>query len=148
MSFIITPASEVHASASPSARFNQVGARQFRDCVENVVQASPFHREHLSIKKNYSNFDCWLSEDRTAGFAVSPNLELVNVFSMLRGCGSQLMAFAVTRYPDLHLNCYAGEKLESLYRNFGFEEYRRTPNWTPGQPDVVFMRRGDVNTLG
>ncbi len=30
--------------------------------------------------------------------------------------------------------------LPGRYAEFGFEEYKREPNWTPGEADVVFMR--------
>ncbi|MGW4158714.1 hypothetical protein [Streptomyces sp. NPDC004788] len=36
------------------------------------------------------------------------------------------------------LDCFDGF-LPTYYRGFGFVETERIPNWTPGQPDVVFM---------
>jgi hypothetical protein len=36
------------------------------------------------------------------------------------------------------LDCFDGF-LPAYYERFGFVETERVPNWTPGEPDVVFM---------
>lgn len=129
---------------APALCFNRIGAAQFRRVVGEVVAISPFYRNNLSIKETYEGYDCWLSRDGKAGFAVSPDQELTNVFSLAKGYGQFLMAFATREYDLLHLNCLAGNHLEKFYGAHGFEVARREPNWTAGEPEVVFMRRSGV----
>ena len=32
-------------------------------------------------------------------------------------------------------------ELKTFYEQFGFKEFKREANWTPGGPDNVYMRR-------
>lgn len=133
------------AGLSPTLSFNRIGGEQFQAVVDDVVKVSPFYRDNLSVKGSYEEFDCWLSDDGQAGFAVSPDQELVNVFSLAKGHGRFLMAFVTNQYGALHLNCLSGNNLEKFYEAHGFEVARREPNWNAGEPDVVFMRRSVVS---
>lgn len=79
-----------------------------------------------------------LSHDGRSGYALRPDMELVYVFSLERGRGDRLVNHAVT-YGAARLDCFDGY-LPSLYARHGFREVSREPNWTPGGPDVVYMR--------
>lgn len=70
------------------------------------------------------------------GFMVLED-ELCCLWSTVRGVGSFLVRHAITEGATV-LNCFDGG-LVDYYRKHGFEEYCRTPNWTEGEPDVVFM---------
>lgn len=80
-----------------------------------------------------------LTLDGMSGCAIRPDGELVYVFSLERGRGDILVGAAV-KNGATHLDCFDGY-LPSLYARHGFEEWVRDENWTPGGPDVVFMRR-------
>lgn len=79
----------------------------------------------------------FLANDRQSGFAVTADGELVGVFSTVKGRGTVLMEAAVTAGAR-HLDCFDGF-LTAFYSRFGFVETERFANWTPGEPDVVFM---------
>lgn len=126
-----------------SLAFFMVSPLRFRRLVAEVVEHSPFYRANLTLLPDYSGHTCWVTGDAHTGFALSPQDELVNVFSRVKARGDALLRFAVRSSPRLHLNCIGGGYLEQLYSRHGFEVYRREPNWTPGAPDVLFMKRGD-----
>lgn len=71
------------------------------------------------------------------GFAVIQG-ELVALFSRVRGLGHWLLRNAVAA-GAFRLNCFDGY-LSELYKNHGFVIYARARNYTPGGPDVVYMR--------
>lgn len=89
--------------------------------------------------KEYAGFRCFLHPSWECGFAIGPDGALVSVFSLVRCKGREILPTAV-REGALHLNCYEGY-LVTLYQKYGFKEYKREASWTPGEPDVVFMRR-------
>ena len=128
---------------SPHDVFNCVGARDFRRAVTELCQRSEYHRHNLSLRSSYDGFECWLGPRAAFGFAISPDSELINVFSTETGGGRRAMDFAIARYSELHLNCFAGP-LERFYGQFGFREERREPSWYPDGSDVVYMRRGPL----
>jgi outer membrane protein assembly factor BamB len=78
-----------------------------------------------------------LTDDSRSGYAIRPDGELVLVFSLERGRGDLLVSRAVDD-GAIRLDCFDGY-LPSLYARYGFVESHREPNWTPGEPDVVFM---------
>ncbi len=53
------------------------------------------------------------------------------------GYGSAVVKAAIA-YGGCMLDCFDGF-LPEFYKQFGFEEYMREPNWTAGEPDVVYM---------
>ena len=81
----------------------------------------------------------YLSNTGQAGFAISQDGELTSVYSIAKGNGDIILSNAV-RLGALHLDCFDGY-LPTFYARHGFQEVRREPNWTPGEPDVVFMER-------
>lgn len=84
----------------------------------------------------------YLDSVNGAGFAVRKDGELVFVHSIARGLGAALIEVAVRAGAD-HLDCFDGY-LPEFYARHGFVETSREPNWTDGEPDVVFMAREDV----
>lgn len=88
----------------------------------------------------------YLSTDNQSGFATRPvadgvrwDRELVYVFSLERGRGDAIVRAAIDHGGATYLDCFEGH-LTDLYRRHGWAEYSREPNWTPGGPDVVYMR--------
>lgn len=79
----------------------------------------------------------YLSVDGRSGFAVTEHGELCGVFSTVRGRGDTLVKDAIF-FGATHLDCFDGY-LPGLYARHGFRETKRVPNWTAGQPDVVWM---------
>jgi hypothetical protein len=73
------------------------------------------------------------------GYAVQVNsdfrLELCNLWGS--GYGSRLVGDALHNGAEV-LDCFDGF-LPEFYARHGFVETSREPNWTPGEPDVVYM---------
>ena len=91
---------------------------------------------------DHSQTEWYVSDDMASGFGVTYTGELVGVFSLVRGRGALLVQTAIRRGAE-RLDCFDGF-LVSLYESNGFEETHREPNWTAGQPDVVFMALADT----
>lgn len=120
--------------------FNAVAASVFRSRIIELRKQSPVLEAGLTLKPDYDQHICWLSDDHGSGFAVSPDCELVNVFSTIKGRGRDVLKFALDHYSNLHLNCFADGREEFFYKGHGFKIFRREPNWIAGQPDVIYMR--------
>lgn len=80
---------------------------------------------------------CFLSADENTGYVVKASGELVGVFSTIKGRGDAIVTEAIMNGADA-LDCFDGY-LPAFYARHGFVETARAANWTPGQPDVVFM---------
>lgn len=78
-----------------------------------------------------------LARDGRSGYAVRPDGELVLVFSLERGRGDVIVSGAVAD-GAVYLDCFDGY-LPRLYGRHGFVECQRVANWTPGEPDVIYM---------
>lgn len=83
--------------------------------------------------------DYYLSGDRKSGYGVKHDGELIGVFSLVPGRGERLIGEAVALDGARKLDCFDGF-LPDYYKQFGFVEYMREPNWTEGGPDVVYMQ--------
>ena len=86
------------------------------------------------------------------GVAISPDQELVSLWRYSdapTGTGTNLV-YTAKGLGARHLNCFDGP-LVNYYKRFGFREYKLEPNWTPGEPDVVYLEdpsiRLDVDAL-
>jgi len=89
--------------------------------------------------EDYKNFKTTLSPDKTTGYAIKPDGDLVSVFNIgKKGMGKYAVVDAIEEGAT-KLDTFDG-KLVKYYQQFGFTEYKREPNWTPGQPDVVYMK--------
>lgn len=71
------------------------------------------------------------------GYAIRPDGELVYVFSTARGMGDRIVSDAIAK-GAVYLDCFDGY-LVNLYSRHGFRVVKRVANWTPGEPDVVYM---------
>lgn len=134
--------SPLKAVFSDAANISPINSSVFRNRIMELRDLHERYAENLSLKNDYSRFQCWLSPDAEQGFAVGADGELTNVFcgSGARGKGPDLIRFATETYSGLHLNCFAG-KIEKFYIRQGFLETHREKNWNgPDFPDVVFMR--------
>lgn len=78
-----------------------------------------------------------LAVDGLSGYAVRADGELTNVFSVERGRGDGIVTSALSS-GAVYLDCFDGY-LPEFYARHGFEVNARVPNWTPGEPDVVYM---------
>lgn len=126
------------------ALHRDVGAKSFSEAVENARNLRPDVVENVSqySPEDYAKMRTFLSPDKKSGFALKPTEkgdELVNVFSAEKGLGrgDKLVSEAVDRGAQT-LDAFDGY-LPKLYEKHGFKEYKREPNFTPGNPDVVYM---------
>lgn len=78
-----------------------------------------------------------VSLDGMSGYVVRSDGELVYVFSRVPGRGAAMIERAIADGAT-YLDCFDGY-LPTFYARHGFVETRREANWTPGEPDVVFM---------
>lgn len=119
--------------------FNRVSPDQFRASLTRAMRSSSYHRENISLKPTYAGDECWLSDKSHCGFAITPDREIISVFSCAAGDGTRLLNFAKTQYDELHLNCYNTTFLRNFYQKNGFKVLRQEPSWFPGKRDVIFM---------
>ncbi|MET8111202.1 hypothetical protein [Streptomyces prasinus] len=80
----------------------------------------------------------YLTSDFQSGFGVDADGTLIGLFSTVKGRGEGLVWSAVLHKGAEKLDCFDGF-LVDYYKRFGFVETERVANWTPGEPDVVFM---------
>lgn len=104
-----------------------------------AAATSPFDFDEPVTKER----DYFVSLDGRSGYAVEYDGTLVFVFSLERGRGDVIVRHAV-RHGATRLDCFDGY-LPGLYARHGFVETGREPNWTPGEPDVVFMSLPDTD---
>jgi len=78
----------------------------------------------------------YLTEDKLSGFCLKDG-EITHLFSLVPGRGNSLIGDALC-LGGRHLDCFDGY-LTRFYTRFGFRVTRREKNWTPGEPDVVYM---------
>lgn len=81
----------------------------------------------------------FLTTDGASGFGIDADGTLIGLFSTVKGRGDALVKAAVENGAT-RLDCFDGY-LPALYARHGFRETHREANWTPGEPDVVFMVR-------
>jgi hypothetical protein len=126
--------------------FNRVSSASFALMIAELRACHPAFEQSLHLHEDYSTFDCRVTEEGLSGYAVTPDGELTNVFSLVRGGGKTAMEDAQSVYDRLHLNCF--DYTESFYARAGFRTLRRETHWNSTEdmpmPDVVFMewRRG------
>lgn len=117
--------------------FLQTSPGYFAEITEDLRQCSPIHAENVDPVDIHAEARFYLSDDQTAGFAITTDGELKYVWSTLPGQGDAIVSTAVEAGAE-HLNCFDGH-LVTLYSRHGFVVDSRTPNWTEGEPDVVTM---------
>src|SRR5690554_6250518 len=100
-----------------------------KDATSSAVEVSMATNQHDEFL---------LADDGTAGFIVKNGGELIAVFSTVKGQGRELIQIAKQCGAE-YLDCFDGF-LTEFYAKNGFVEVKREPNWTPGGPDVVYMK--------
>jgi GNAT superfamily N-acetyltransferase len=85
-----------------------------------------------------------ISSDGHSGYAIFDDGEFGNLFSRVKGRGDALVSHASANHPGAHLNVLDSPHLVGLYSRHGAVETHREPNWTPGGPDVVHMKFGNL----
>lgn len=96
--------------ASPSPAYTEVAPETF----EAAISKHP-NQESLDNPRDYTGKRTFLDQEGASGYALKGG-ELNHVFSLRSGLGEHAVRHAI-----------------------GFQEQRREKNWTPGQPDVVYM---------
>lgn len=81
----------------------------------------------------------YLGAGGTMGFAIVGG-DIRYLFSTYKGKGNHLVKQAKLK-GGYKLDCFDGY-LVSLYSKHGFTEYKREPNWTAGEPDLVYLALG------
>lgn len=102
--------------------------------VSENVRNSCTHLADMDLEGKY----LYLSNDKKSGYVLSIDGELTSVFSTVRGRGSAIITHAISKGAK-KLDCFDGY-LVDFYRSFGFVEYKRVPNWTEGEPSVIYMQ--------
>lgn len=98
---------------------------------ENLTRYTPKKLEAMGV-------ETYLTLDGNAGFGITKDGELINVFSIKRSAGNMLVQTAIQNGAK-HLNCYNG-MLSEFYGRNGFVEYDRQPNSEKGKPDIIYMK--------
>lgn len=137
LSVMLSRAPNMHSASNGS---------QFSDAISQAIKERPMIKDFISdySPEDFDKFKTFLSGDKKSGFAIKPDGDLINVFSSDKGRGDAIMLDAINQKPKT-LDAYdVKDKLPELYGKYGFNEIKREPNWTPGGPDVVYMKRGFV----
>lgn len=128
-------------------KYFNVHSTTFAHHYANAWQVNSLIRESCTapceLYKYDSNGQYFLSDDNASGYYVSWDGELCLVFSMASGRGNDLMVAAIESGAT-NLDCFDGY-LPKFYAKHGFVEVKREPNWTAGEPDVVFMSLSSDN---
>lgn len=126
---------DLHGFVKHGFSFTEVHPDQFEAALlkhPNIASIDP--------ERDYTNKRTFLSSDGQAGYALRNDGELNHVFSMKPGLGAEAVKHSISNGAK-HLSAFDG-KLPKYYQQFGFQEHHREANWTPGQPDVVYMQLG------
>jgi len=119
--------------------FCMVDARTFAHFFDVARVTSEQVRAATSVFDFYSDDETAyvLTTDARSGYAVRSDGELVYVFSTVKGRGDAIVEKAIYS-GAVYLDCFDGYLVE-LYARHGFRKDAWVPNWTDGQPDVVYM---------
>ena len=114
-----------------------VGFEAFKQEVESFKQLRPELAHNLGDVPENARYYLHVDGEIICGYAITWSGELRCVFSTGRGKGKELIRKAIIHGAKC-LDCYDGY-LVKLYSEAGFVETSREPNWTAGEPDVVYM---------
>lgn len=114
-------------------------ANEYLQAVESASEKRPLIKEMTTkyTPEEIKDFKKYLSPDEKSGFMLKPDGEITALFSSEKGRGEALVQEAI-KQGGTKLDAFDGY-LPKLYEKYGFKEYKREPNWTQGQPDVVYM---------
>lgn len=129
-----------HVARTGKLDFYEVPADRFLAAVQNAFEVSARARSYLSAYElhEYRKMRCFLSADGLTMFAIKDGDELVSVCNAGERGRGHLMMLAAIAAGARRLDCFDGY-LPPFYTRYGFRETAREANWTPGEPDVVFM---------
>jgi hypothetical protein len=113
-------------------------AKALRHNANAAKACIPLHQVCLLSARCYlGNAHCDAVSYTSSGFVVKANGELCYIHANERGQGDAIVQAAI-KVGAKHLDCFDGY-LVQLYRRNGFVVTARTPNYTKGGPDEVFM---------
>lgn len=116
-------------------------AQHFSSVINQALSIGGHYAQNItpySVEEYTRAFDCYIDTLTKSGYTIRKDTkELCSVFSLTKGMGDFIVNDAVLRGAK-RLDCYEGY-LVSLYMKHGFKPVKREPNWTAGQPDVVYM---------
>lgn len=135
---------------SNSLNHVETSADDFHAALSNAMKSSDKVKDYVHLYKNdeYNNMRTFLAPDRKSGYAIKPDGDIVSVFSTTKGRGDDIVNQAV-KAGGTKLDAFDGY-LPQLYGKHGFKEVAREANWTPGGPDVVYMKKPggiDLNNI-
>ena len=123
--------------------YNQVHKTTFDHYYTEAYRVNSLMRASCTAPAEIYNYQgkCYLSHDKNSGYMIKDDGDLVLVFSMVKGRGDTIVRHAV-KNGAIKLDCFDGY-LVDLYSGHGFVVHKREPNWTDGEPDVVYMYHVD-----
>jgi hypothetical protein len=133
-----------NAHGTHSAKVNQIGTG-FRTAspaeflaARNLSQRKEYFTPHTP--EEIADFKLFMNHDGTVGAAVAPDGDIQSVFnnSGVKGAGAAAIEVA-KKLGGKKLDAFDG-KLPSIYSKHGFVEEHREKNYSPGGPDVVYMK--------
>jgi hypothetical protein len=110
---------------------------QFIEELEAFKQSRPHLTSNVGEVPDNGKYRLVVVDDIISGYVVTWKGELRCVFSCGKGQGDALIRNAIANGAK-YLDCFDGY-LPEFYKRHGFVETGREPNWTDGEPDVVYM---------
>lgn len=134
-----------HGSDAHSTGVNQIG-QGFRKAAPAEFLAARSQSAHPDMftphqdPNDFARHTLLMDPTGKIGAAVSPEGDIQSVFnnSGVKGAGGAAIE-AAKAAGGKTLDCF-DQKLPGIYKQHGFEEVSREKNWTPGKPDVVYMK--------
>lgn len=128
---------------SDTIKFKEVGCRIFEHHYRRNWAACQRIQESCtgpdSMQWDAVGNKYYMHSDYKSGFCITKEGELVLLHSTIKGRGRSLVSLAVYQGAE-YLDCFDGY-LPKLYREFGFVEYKREPNWIDGGPAIIYMQK-------
>lgn len=122
---------------------------EFVELREKKRQEMPEHKRDSLSKQTpeelrKKNIKLILTEEKDAGGGITPEGEIINIFSLKKGKGKEIMEKLIEKPGKYKLDCFDKENCEEkglpdYYKKYGFKETRREKNIKNGGPDVVYM---------
>lgn len=132
------PPALLQAVITAQVAFDEVYPATFKAALDAALRSD-------KVRASLGDFDevvdpvCYLSPDGWTGFVIDQDSDTLNLLFNIgpRGRGAGAVQRAVLEGAR-QLDCFDGF-LPSFYAKYGWKEAHREANWTPGEPDVVFM---------
>lgn len=125
---------------------NNDTARLYYDTLKSIKEKFGKKYDTVSLHpvEDYKNMRLFLAPDKSSGFAIQPDGDIVSVFGSKKGSGSShsMLELALQNKGN-KLNNYDVPDLRNIYNNHKFEITERTPwndeYWNPKEWDKAFM---------